>query len=88
MLTTRNVQFEMPEQLLLLYLVERSKLSLTNMAIDDIKLEVGDCPAFSSVNFEDSTYGFWENVVDNRDEFDWEFGSFDTTFPVAQTGPM
>ena len=88
MLTIPNFQFEMSEQLSLLYLVERSTLSLTNMAIEDIKLEVGDCPAFSSVNFEDSTYGFWENVVDNRDEFDWEFGSFDITFPGAQTSPM
>ena len=67
--------------------VERSKLSLTNLAIDDIKIEVGDCPAFGSCNFDDSTYCFWENIQDERDEFDWEFGSFDTIFLTAQTGP-
>lgn len=55
------------------------------MAIDDVTLENGACPAFGSCTFENSDYCSWQNVIDGRDKLDWEFGSHSTD--TTNTGP-
>jgi len=55
------------------------------MAIDDVKLEIGECPEFGSCTFEGNDYCTWSNVFDARDQFDWEFGSEQTSSFL--TGP-
>jgi len=57
------------------------------MAIDDIKLEQGPCNNFGACSFENLDYcGTWSNVIDyKRDQFDWEFGSGQTS--TQGTGP-
>jgi hypothetical protein len=64
---------------------ERLDYSLSNMAIDDVKLEIGECPEFGSCTFEGNDYCTWSNVFDARDQFDWEFGSEQTA--SFSTGP-
>jgi hypothetical protein len=57
----------------------------SDMGLDDVKLDYGECPSFSSCTFENADLCFWTNVQDNRDKFDWEIGSSETK--TAGTGP-
>ena len=62
----------------------RGDTFLSNIGLDDIKLEEGECPSYGSCSFEDG-YCSWHNVFDKRDEFDWELGSHSTS--SSFTGP-
>lgn len=64
---------------------ERGVSTYSNMAIDDIKIEKGECVTFQSCSFEGDDYCTWYNVIDGRDKFDWEFGSKQTS--SFDTGP-
>lgn len=62
----------------------RGDSSLGNIGLDDIKLEIGECPSYGACSFEDG-YCSWHNVPDKRDIFDWELGSHSTG--TLSTGP-
>ncbi|CAF0741635.1 unnamed protein product, partial [Brachionus calyciflorus] len=64
---------------------ERVEGATTLMALDDISLVQGSCQSFGSCTFEDDEYCLWTNVLDVRDQFDWEFGSSQTI--SVGTGP-
>ena len=49
--------------------------ALSEMSIDDVKLEYGVCSNFGACTFENFDYCAWSNVDDVRDDFDWEFGT-------------
>ena len=53
-------------------------------AIDDLTLEEGPCRSIGSCDFEDG-YCTWENVKDERDDFNWELATGETA--SQQTGP-
>ena len=55
------------------------------MAFDDVNLEYGACGSFGACSFDDGSYCSWSNVADNRDDFDWEFGTGKTQ--SVSTGP-
>ena len=57
----------------------------SDMAIDDVSLSKGPCANLGACTFENSDYCNWMNIQDSRDNFDWEFGSADTS--TAGTGP-
>ena len=65
---------------------ERGDDSNSNMAIDDIQLVVGQCQSFGACTFEGDTFCSWNNVIDGRDQLDWEFGERRTD--TYSTGPM
>jgi hypothetical protein len=62
-----------------------TRFTFANIAIDDVSLELGQCPSFGSCTFEGNDYCNWKNVLDARDDFDWEFNSHKTATP--NTGP-
>eukprot|EP00057_Strongylocentrotus_purpuratus_P007164 XP_011661638.1 PREDICTED: MAM and LDL-receptor class A domain-containing protein 1-like [Strongylocentrotus purpuratus] len=54
-----------------------------DIAIDDIRIYPGDCPATPTCDFENSLLcGYRQDTTDN---FDWTYGSGDT--PTSLTGP-
>lgn len=60
--------------------------TLSSIGLDSVKIELGACPVFGSCTFENNNYCAWRNVIDGRDNYDWEFGSFRSSF--ATTGPQ
>ena len=64
---------------------ERGNGIYGDIALDDIKMEYGPCPNYGSCTFENNDYCDWHNVYDKRDDFDWEFGSYQTG--TTMTGP-
>ena len=58
----------------------------STISVDDVSLEVGVCSAFGACDFEEGDYCVWNNVNDGRDNFDWEFGSHETS--STGTGPL
>ena len=65
---------------------ERGNGSYSNMAIDDLQMEVGQCQSFGACTFENDAFCGWYNVIDGRDQLDWEFGEQKTD--TIGTGPM
>ena len=55
------------------------------IAIDDLRLQDGQCAAFGSCSFDGYDFCTWRNVEDGRDRFDWQFGSSRSS--PLETGP-
>jgi hypothetical protein len=58
-------------------------MNRSNIAIDDLEIELGDCPAVASCNFETGMCGY-SNSRGQGDDFDWQLGQGQV---APNTGP-
>jgi hypothetical protein len=88
------VDFKEQTQFNIVFKAESGGLS-SDIGLDDVKVEAGECAGFGSCTFENADLCAWANVLDEldfagnvvkkRDVFDWEFGSGSTGNP--NSGP-